>query len=78
MIVNAKALTCTSGNLIPKDVHVSQPDSCLYLSFEYKCLPLGNLFTNCSSVMVETIYKNIFGEGIFKKLLTGQIISKPN
>ena len=81
VIVNTKTITCSSGieldYFTTKNVNLIQPDSCLYLSFRHKCLPSGILFKNCKSVIFETTYRNIFGEGIFKKLLTGQLISKP-
>jgi hypothetical protein len=80
VIVNTKTISCTPGLedcLIIENVNIIQPDSFLYLSFRHKCLPCGILFRNCRSVMFETTYRDIFGEGIFKKLLTGQIISKP-
>ena len=77
--MNTMTISCNSGledYFVIKDINTIQPDSCLHLCFIPKCLPFGNLFKNCKNVMVETIYTGIFGESVFKKLLTGQIISK--
>jgi hypothetical protein len=79
VIVNTKSITSTSGLedcIFIENVNVVQPDSCLYLSFRHKCLPCGMLFKNCRSVIFETTYRGIFGDGLFKKLLTGRLISK--
>lgn len=60
-----------------ENVHIVQPESCIYLSFTHKCVPCGTLFKHCRTVMFQTAYEEIFGKEMFSKLLTGQIISKP-
>ncbi|XP_028403550.1 N-acetylglucosaminyl-phosphatidylinositol biosynthetic protein gpi1-like [Dendronephthya gigantea] len=80
IIIDTMNISCgprTEDVFYADNVNSTQPDSCQYLSFRHKCLPCGDLFKNCMSGVIQTAYRDIFGEGILYKLLTGKIITKP-
>lgn len=55
--------------------HLKLPDSCLYLLFQHKCLPLSKITKNCWQSVWQFGYRDIFGQGIVEILFTGKMIN---